>query len=260
VTTKPITTAVILAAGTGKRIKPVFDDKPKGFLIFGEKPIIEESVTHLYHHGIKKIIIVTGYKSEYYEDLACTFPALVTVYNDRFETSGSMYSLFCAGKNIHEDFLLLESDLVYEQQAIREIIRCPQKDAILTAGLSNSSDEVFIEAPENILIAMSKNRSELGSVNSELVGISKISYPLFVKMVQYMESRIPSNYHISYETDCLNSIAREHPIYCHCIKDLLWSEIDTNDHYLRVKNSIYPRIQHTNKGKAFHEYNEEHSS
>ena len=243
-----ITTAVILAAGIGKRIKSIFDNKPKGFLTFGEKPIIEDSLLNLYKQGINDIILVTGYKGEYYEELKQTYPDLKTVENSRYASSGSMYSLYCAKESIREDFLLLESDIVYEPRAITELITCSQKDVILTAGLSNSSDEVFVETAENNLVTMSKKRSDLHAVNEELVGITKISYLLFLKMVQYVESIIPADYHINYETDCLVTLAKEHPVYCHKVEDLLWSEIDTDDHYMRVKNIIYPQILNTQKG------------
>ncbi len=37
--------AVILAAGMGSRLKGTIEEKPKGFLQFGNKSIIEESIT-----------------------------------------------------------------------------------------------------------------------------------------------------------------------------------------------------------------------
>ena len=57
--------AVILAAGMGSRLKGTIEEKPKGFLQFGNKSIIEESITKLIGIGITKIVIVTGYHSEY---------------------------------------------------------------------------------------------------------------------------------------------------------------------------------------------------
>ncbi|OAD22430.1 nucleotidyl transferase/aminotransferase, partial [Candidatus Thiomargarita nelsonii] len=59
----PVTTAVILAAGLGSRLKALGTDKPKGFLKLGEKSIIEESIEHLHNSGICNIIIVTGHQA-----------------------------------------------------------------------------------------------------------------------------------------------------------------------------------------------------
>jgi len=45
--------AVILAAGMGSRLRGTIEDKPKGFLQLGNKPIIEESITRLIRIGIR---------------------------------------------------------------------------------------------------------------------------------------------------------------------------------------------------------------
>lgn len=57
--------AVILAAGTGSRLRGVLDDRPKGFLKLGEKPIIEESIAKLVRSGVTDIVIINGYRHEY---------------------------------------------------------------------------------------------------------------------------------------------------------------------------------------------------
>ena len=111
--------AVILAAGMGSRLKGTIEEKPKGFLQFGNKSIIEESITKLIGVGITKIVIVTGYHSEYYDMLKEKYPFVVTIKNQDFDKTGSMYSLFTAKKLIESDFLLLESDLIYECKALQ---------------------------------------------------------------------------------------------------------------------------------------------
>lgn len=59
-----VRTAVILAAGIGSRLRNIHNDKPKGFLQLGDKPIIEESIARLVFAGINEIIIVTGYQNQ----------------------------------------------------------------------------------------------------------------------------------------------------------------------------------------------------
>ena len=237
-----ISTAVILAAGMGIRIKPIFDTKPKGFLVFGDKPIIEESIENLYSCGITSVIIVTGFMAEYYDNLKEQYPKIKNIKNEAFETSGSMYSLYCARDSVAEDFLLLESDLIYDPIALKELISHPKDDVILMSGLSNSNDEVFIEAENDKLVSMSKDKKAINTISGELVGISKISLTLYSKMLQFAQSRFANSYHVNYETDCLVAAAKEHPIFCHKIETLLWGEIDNYEHYMRAKDIIYPQI------------------
>ncbi len=96
--------AVILAASMGSRLRGIVDDRPKGFLQLDNKPIIEESITRLIRIGITKIVIVTGYKSEFYDKLKEKYPFVVTIKNEQFENTGSMYSLFIAKELIKNDF------------------------------------------------------------------------------------------------------------------------------------------------------------
>src|SRR5262249_6904885 len=106
-----IRTAIILAAGYGSRIG--LYEKPKGFLNIAGRPLIEYSIQSLLMYGIEKIVIGTGFKSEFYERLARRYPQIIVRKNEHFLTSGSLTTLCCLQDLIEEDFLLLESDLLY---------------------------------------------------------------------------------------------------------------------------------------------------
>ena len=56
--------AVILAAGMGTRLRGELDDRPKGFIELGERPIIVESLERLRAAGIEDVVIVTGQACE----------------------------------------------------------------------------------------------------------------------------------------------------------------------------------------------------
>jgi 2-aminoethylphosphonate-pyruvate transaminase len=168
-------TAVILAAGMGTRLGSEWRLRPKGFLSLGERPIVEESLERLRRAEIDRVLIVTGHCNEYYDEIARRSGGMVeTVHNARYQHSGSMYSLYLLKEMIHDDFLLLESDLIYEQRALTSAIKFPQDNCVLLSGLTGSSDEVFVELAAGRLVRMSKDRSELGKISGELVGITTL--------------------------------------------------------------------------------------
>jgi 2-aminoethylphosphonate-pyruvate transaminase len=242
--TSAVTTAVILAAGQGTRLRAEVDDRPKGFLRLGERPIVEESILRLRAHGIDRVIVVTGFAAEHYEALARAHAPLVrTVHNPEFAVSGSMYSLWCARESLAGPFLLLESDLLYEPRALRLLLDHPAQDALLLSGPTGAGDEVFVEVRAGRLVAMSKDRSQLGpEVAGELVGISKISPGLFGVMQQIATRAFTASLRFDYETDCLVGAARERAIACPVVPDLLWGEIDDPAHLRRARELLYPRI------------------
>ena len=65
---KPITKAVIAAAGFGTRFLPQTKAMPKEMLPLNNKPIIQYVVEELVAVGVKDIIIVTGYSKRSIED------------------------------------------------------------------------------------------------------------------------------------------------------------------------------------------------
>ena len=137
-------TAVILAAGIGRRLSKGVTQKPKGFLEVGGRPIIERSLTQLNRVGISKIVIGTGYMSELYEKLSEKL-SVKCVRNYRYADTGSFFTLCNLENYIHEDFLLLESDILYEDRALESLVNHHKKDVILASGKTGSGDEVYIE-------------------------------------------------------------------------------------------------------------------
>lgn len=240
--------AVILAAGRGTRMGEQGIIKPKGFIQIGSKTIIEESLIRLQRAGIKKVTLVTGHKSEYYQQLAKEAGDWVQIVeNPVYADSGSFYSLAMMDGLINEDFLLLESDLIYEQKALDTLQKDDRNDVILLSGTTNSGDEIYVETIKTngnmTLKTMSKDRSQLGSeIAGELVGISKVSLPLFQKMMNIAKPLFEKTFHYEYEAEGFVQAGKTHPIYCHCVEDLAWSEIDDMNHLQRAKDIIYPRL------------------
>jgi choline kinase len=242
-----ITRAVILAAGMGTRLAGELEDRPKGFLQIGDRPIIEESLQSLAGAGIEEVVVVTGHHAEYYEALdAIPGLSVRTVLNPQYADSGSMYSLYCAREAADGDFLLLESDLIYEPRALTALLQHPAEDAILLSGPTGAGDEVYVSTRDGCLAGMSKQRDALGGdgeIAGELVGISKISAPLFKIMLRIAAQAFAESLHYDYETDCLVGAGAERTIACPLVADLVWSEIDDPGHLKRARDTVYPEIR-----------------
>jgi 2-aminoethylphosphonate-pyruvate transaminase len=239
-----VKTAIILAAGMGTRLKELGTSIPKGFLKLGEKTIIEESIERLIKAGIERIIIVTGHLYEFYEELKKNYSQqVITVHNSDYANSGSLYSLYCAKDLVDTNFLLLESDLIYEQKALLTVLDFPQDNVILLSGFTHAGDEVYVEMDVNKLTRMSKNTAELGdNIAGELVGISKISQALFEQMMEIANLKFVTSLKFDYETDGLVDTAKYYPVYCTVVEDLIWAEIDDQSHLERAQKAIYPNL------------------
>jgi 2-aminoethylphosphonate-pyruvate transaminase len=237
-------TAVILAAGMGTRLGETGKLMPKGFLQLGGRPIVEESIMRLEAAGIERVVIVTGYMRNRYEALADSYPGFVhTVHNPVFAKSGSLYSLACARADLTEDFLLLESDLIYEQRAL-ETLQANGRGGLLISGPTGAGDEVWVASNGDLLCDMSKDKSHLdGQVAGELVGITRVSMNFFSALMNYSLPRLHKNPMLEYEVDGLVPAARKHPLRCVLVSDLLWAEIDDDRQLAAAQAHVYPAIR-----------------
>ena len=62
-------------------------------------------------------------------------------------------------------------------------------------------------------------------------------------MITYAQSRSGQSIQLEYEDALVGAGARV-PIYCRLVRDLLWSEIDNEDHFQHASERVYPVIMH----------------
>ena len=237
-----INTAIILAAGMGSRLGVINENKPKGFLRIGSLPIIHESINKLKKAEIKNIVIVTGYQSQLYDAyIEENFQDIKIVKNLDYEHTSTLYSLSKIRTFLKDDFLLLESDLIYDFSAISELLSNKSRNTILLSNETGSGDEVYVETSNNNLVNMSKDLNKLKTNSSgEFVGINKISYSLFQKMMGLFD-RSTNRKILTYEEDAMVQCSRFIDIECLKLDELLWSEIDTKEHLEKAKE-IYKKL------------------
>lgn len=233
--------AVILAAGRGLRLREVLADTPKGFIAFGRQTIIERSIQQLHRSGIEDILIVSGYQSHRYEQLAERIPAVRTVENSQYESTGSLFSLTLALPLVSPPFLLLESDLVYESRSLTAILSQKMPSALLLSGFTNHGDEVFVDGPHLRFRYMSKDREKLESIVGEFVGISLVGAGARKAIADYAAQAVGLNPQLDYE-ESFNGIADSQEIGLCRIDDLVWTEIDNPQHLAAARGSILPRL------------------
>ena len=224
--------AVILAAGMGSRIRESHQ-LPKGFITFSDQTIIQESIAKIKACGIKDILIVTGYSAEYFDTLAKKDACIRTIFNDKYNVHGNLYSWYCARDMISDDFLLLESDIIYEKKALTQLLKTPHKTAIILSGTTHSGDEVYVQTQENNLVNMRKKREALIEqyILGEFVGISKIALRDYRQLMRLIETDLPMLYDGYYDEQGIVAMTSFCDVYCLKDPTLLWAEIDDSVQY-----------------------------
>lgn len=235
--------AVIVAGGLGSRFGDRTKLMPKGFIEIDGIPMVERSVKKLIEAGIEEVIIGTGHCSEYYDELAKKYHVVKTVRNDNYANTSSMGTLEVCVPYIKGDFILLESDLIYDAVGLKVLQNDYRPNVILASGKSNSHDEVYLAADTNgVLSEVSKNKEIIPNPAGELVGITKISKSCLDKMMAYYKSS-PDLIKLDYESALKYVSVNGEPVYVKKIEYYTWTEIDDESMLDRALNQIYPRIK-----------------
>ena len=112
--------ALILAAGTGSRLKQYTEKVPKCMVPVNGIPMIERAIDAIISAGIKQLYIGLGYKAEVLKEfLAKTFDQkrldgmkIDFIENPVYDKTNNIYSLWLARQAFSDDdTILLESDL-----------------------------------------------------------------------------------------------------------------------------------------------------
>lgn len=217
-----------MAAGLGTRFSEQTEIKPKGFIPFKGKPMVTRTIETMFDAGIEKIIIGTGYHKEWYEALENEYPGKVKcVFSPRFAETNSMYTLWNCREAIGKDnFLLFESDLVFERRAITSLMECPYDSAMLITPVTKFQDQYYVQMNDRCeLINCSVNKDEM-EPSGELVGIHKISNSFYKILCSEYEKIVEKKPKLGYEFQLLDVSQRVTPIHVLKLDNLQWYEID----------------------------------
>ena len=118
--------AIILAAGMGKRLKELTSDNTKCMVKVNGVTLIERMLRQIEKQNVSRIVIVTGYEGQklkdYIETLNIDTP-IKFIDNPIYDKTNNIYSLALASNELcEEDTLLFESDLIFEDAVLDELV------------------------------------------------------------------------------------------------------------------------------------------
>ncbi|MBM3296210.1 MAG: phosphoenolpyruvate mutase [Candidatus Aminicenantes bacterium] len=118
-------TAVILAASQGS-LGRLTEHIPKAMLRVGQKSILEHSVDALRTKGVKRILVVAGYKRE-----AVRLPDIEVVDNPDYAATTELDSLARALDRVETGCLVLFGDIVYRKYFLDILLNTPAEVTLI---------------------------------------------------------------------------------------------------------------------------------
>jgi histidinol-phosphate/aromatic aminotransferase/cobyric acid decarboxylase-like protein/choline kinase len=148
--------AVILAAGMGSRLGKYTRNNTKCMLSINGRTLIERALDALNAAGISKCVLVVGYqKDNLMGFIGNRYKNVDIVYiaNDVYNKTNNIYSLALAKDHLlRDDTLLLESDLIFEERLIRDLLADPEPTLAAVARYESWMDGTVVQiAGDNVV-------------------------------------------------------------------------------------------------------------
>jgi choline kinase len=186
-----ISTALLLAAGTGSRLRPLTNFIPKCLARVNEAPILEHLVQCLHQHNFKRLVVVVGHLEQGIRDLLDKIAGNLTVeyiVSPQYETTNNIYSLWLAREIIQEPFVLIECDLVFTPSLLEEML-LPDRIAIshILPWMNGSTVTISARSPHHVTdLHINPNRNTNGTTY-KTVNIYSLSHQSWRRIIRRLD-------------------------------------------------------------------------
>ena len=245
--------AIILAAGMGRRLKKLTKDQPKCMITVNGIPMIERMMKQLDHCHLDRIIIVTGHKGEELQSFVSSLPLSTPVTyidNPVYKTTNNIYSLYLAKDQLlMDDTILLESDLIFEQEVLTQIINDPYPNLALVAHFESWMDGtvVLLDEQDNIMKFLTRKDFRFEDIHSyyKTVNIYKFSRSFstthYVPFLEAYSKALGNNEYYEQVLKVI-SLLDDHDLKATRLENGFWYEID-DEQDLDIAESIFTDSQ-----------------
>ncbi len=237
--------AVILAAGMASRLRPLTEHTPKCLLSIGERPLLQRSMDALIQGGIKDFVIVTGYLHEMIEQfVAKTYGDSINVefiHNELYDSTNNIYSLWLARPAVDgKDFLLLDSDLLYDPAIIRQVMECSAANVLTLIRHELGEEEMKVVCDAQGTIKEISKACSPSAAAGESLGIEKIGTSYSTALYKELEQMM-NNEHLEnkfYELAFERLIPQGHSYKVVDVTEFFSCELDTVEDFENAKEKI----------------------
>ena len=226
-----VTTALLLAAGIGSRLYPLTRNEPKCLTIVNAMSILERLISSLNQHGFKRLVVITGHLENHIRDFLGNQAGDIKIdyiFSPLYKTTNNVYSLWMAREIINEPFLLLESDLVFDESLLDDML---YPDRIAVAKMQPWMDGTFvtINQSQQVKAFWAGNAYSFGAIKYKTVNIYSISLNSWHCIVKKLDQHISEGKVNDYYETVFAEMIADGSLFFKIVSfdDKPWYEIDT---------------------------------
>ena len=248
--------AIILAAGSGARLKPITDHAPKCLTEVNRTPILMNALAALQRAGVERCAIVTGYMADAVERAAADFNAAAgmrgsfevrCVHNGAYAKTNDMYSLWLARDVLGRGAIVLEGDVFFRPGILSAADRAMgDKSHYFVGAYDGKENEIVIKTASDgrvtsieVLRGGASHPAGKGSFMSS--GMIVVRKPLGRSLSRWLTELVERDDVNVLFDDVLAAHAAEIDLHLFEIGHDEWVEIDTPQDLARAERTFSER-------------------
>lgn len=173
--------AIIMAAGLGKRMRPLTDIIPKPLIEVNGKRMIETVIESLKYNGINDIYIVVGYLKEQFKYLKNKYTGINIIENPYYDIYNNISSLYVAREFIPDAIILDGDQIIYNNDILKADFEKSGYNAVWT---NEDTNEWLMQVENGKVISCSRNGGKCGW---QLYSVSRWTHQDGEKLKKHLE-------------------------------------------------------------------------
>ncbi len=228
-------TAIILAAGVGRRFGSEMDDRPKGLLQVGDESLLGRLVRQLRAAGIGRIVVVTGHRAELVRAAFANDPGVEILVNPNYRR-GAILSLWTARQVLDGPALVMDADVWAPDGLLRRLVHSPHPNCFLLDGRAEpSGEEQMLMVRGERVCDISRRPGEGFDLRGESVGFLKLSGEAAGLLLELMRERVERGDVDREHEEVYPALMARVEIGFERVDDLDWTEIDFPEDLARAR-------------------------
>ncbi len=229
--------AVLLAAGQGMRLKPYTEDRTKGLVKAGDRPLFDYVLNFIKDIGADHTIVVGGFEAEKVRTYLNEHNHDATFLTINELTKGNLGTLLVALPHINDSMLVLNSDHIYKRSIAPVIAKqCFGITAFCDTDRVLGTDDMKVERNGNHVKHISKKLTEWTNGYVGMTYIDKSQLSLYRETAQRLYDDSDGTFAVE---GILAELAnKNHAVSIGDISGHGWLEIDNEEELITADREI----------------------
>lgn len=223
-------TAIILAAGCGRRLGPLTAHLPKCLLPVGGRSILSQMLARVQRAGVRHAVIVTGFEAEKVRRHVGSLPLphlqVRFLDNDRFAETNNLYSLHLALTHTAGGVTILNGDDLFNVEILRALLRDRSEAAAavdFTRPLAPDAMKVMLDGP--MVTALGKDLPPAAAAGNA-IGLYRFRPRAAARLRDEVGRWVADGRVQAYYVAAINALASRLRLNAVSTAGLTWCEVD----------------------------------